>query len=330
MVGTPLENSQLPSAYQNVTPEKWKAANSGSLTTYGATAIAQVAPTNPNAELSTAIGEIYKDGLPALPGIRSWKRRTEILRAAADEFLNAEFGWLPLVSDITNVASSVRHSREILKQYHRDSGKNVRREFSFPVSEVQIPGIKDELREPTCIQQGTTGFPNFINITKGFGPIMMSQSIKVSTRRWFSGCFTYTVPSQSDSWSKTVGYGSDADKLFGITLTPNVLWELTPWSWAADWFTNAGDVINNVNNFASQGLIMRYGYMMEESIVKVTHTFTGERNNTNSAWGTIPPSSYSLVSKRRVAANPFGFGVTPGSLSPTQVAIAAALGILLV
>lgn len=325
-VGTPLIESTVPVQWRNKTPEQFRSKDTSGLDQYGATAIAQCAPINPNAELNVALSELYKERLPSLPGIQTWKRRTEILRAAASEFLNAEFGWLPLISDITDTANSVRLSREILKLYHRDSGRNVRREFTFPtstsVSETNI-GSYSPSTSPFIGGQ----WPPAFGIVLAAAPV--TQTIKVSSRKWFSGAFTYTVPGQSDSWSNVERIGADADKLFGITLTPDVLWELTPWSWAVDWFTNTGDVIKNVNNFVLQGLVMRYGYMMEETSVEITNQLGKNPFNGTLDYAKIPPQTLTYNAKVRRPANPFGFGVSSGGLSATQIAIAAALGITL-
>lgn len=326
-LGTPMEESQLPTELRALNPKRFKEEHSSSLTADGATAINLCAPTNPNAELGIALSELYKERLPSLPGVRTWKRRTEIALAAAEDFLNAEFGWLPLVKDITDTATSVTQASQILKQYHEDSGKNVRREFSFPVDESSS-FVELGLAKPSTAIGGFTGFPGFINNANGFGPMNLVQTKTVKSRRWFSGSFTYLAPSQSDSWGGMVGAASDANKLFGISLTPDIVWELTPWSWAVDWFTNAGDVISNVNHFVLQGLIMRYGYMMEETTIEINHSFSDKPFSAR-GWPTVPPSTYKCTLKRRVGANAFGFGVTPSSLSTTQVAIAAALGILL-
>jgi hypothetical protein len=117
-----------------------------------------------------------------------------------------------------------------------------------------------------------------------------------------------------------------ASKIFGLELTPEVAWNLSPWSWAADWFTNAGDVISNLTDWATDGLVLRYGYVMEHTIASNTYTFVGKTGFSNTS---VRPSPVTLVTetKRRVKANPFGFGVTWGGLSPRQLAITAALGI---
>jgi hypothetical protein len=117
-------------------------------------------------------------------------------------------------------------------------------------------------------------------------------------------------------------------------LTPELLWELAPWSWAVDWFTNTGDVINNISQFAGSGLVLRYGYLMEESIVTDIYSLEGHswksglagRPNTLSRVK-IPNSVYITHVKQRIRANPYGFGVTWDALSAFQLSILAALGI---
>lgn len=325
--GTPLPELTLPTEYRNMTPTKFRSRDTSNLNADGATAISAVAPTNPNATLATGISEAYKEGLPSLPGIQSWKRRTEIAKAAASEFLNVEFGWLPLVGEVHDVSSSVKNSGLILDQYRRDSGRNVRREFAFPIETTEITNNIGALY-PSTSYLGGDGLPGFV-YANVLGPMDVTQTIRISSRKWFSGAFTYVVPDQSDSWNGMTRASAEADHLLGTDLTPDVLWELTPWSWAIDWFTNAGDVINNATNFAIQGLVMRYGYMMEETSVHVSHSFSPKANQGFSGFRSFPSSSYTMTAKVRTGANPFGFGLTLGDLSATQIAIAAAVGITL-
>jgi len=122
-----------------------------------------------------------------------------------------------------------------------------------------------------------------------------------------------------------IGAGSEAEKLLGLPLTPDVVWELTPWSWAIDWFSNAGSVISNVSAFKLGGLVMRYGYIMEETTITDTYSMAsaGFLDDT----GPVPPSTITYTVKRRREANPFGFGLSWDGLSPSQMLITAALGI---
>jgi hypothetical protein len=98
---------------------------------------------------------------------------------------------------------------------------------------------------------------------------------------------------------------------------------------------NAQEVITNLTNFGLAGLVMRYGYMMEETIERVTaEVGRAKLYSTDKPFGkdlrtTSTPCScgIEIVTKRRIPASPFGFSVDWEGLSPTQLAITAALGI---
>jgi hypothetical protein len=117
-----------------------------------------------------------------------------------------------------------------------------------------------------------------------------------------------------------------AKKILGLSLTPDIVWNLTPWSWAVDWFSNTGDVISNLTDWATDGLVLRYGYVMEHTITSDTYTYSG---NTGLIDGNVrvPPLTLVTETKIRRRANPFGFGITWDGLSPRQLAITAALGL---
>lgn len=323
-LGTPITNTLLPADRPKSAEELKKTKSLSSLDPYGATAIAQVAPTNPNSNAAITIGELVKDGIPKLPGIHTWKERLHNLRQIGDEYLNIEFGWKPLLSDIKSHASSVRDSGLILKQYQKDSGANVRREFEFPTEVNESSRVVGSAR-PSCVPGGGDALPGYYTIGS-LGKLV--QSKRISTRRWFSGCFTYHTPSADDFAGGLMRNADAADKVFGIQPTPEVLWELTPWSWGIDWFSNAGDVIHNFTQLSSQGLVMRYGYVMEESITEITNTIEPVNGSIGiTGLSRVPDSRYICVVKSRQAANPFGFGIGWEDLSPTQIAITAALGI---
>jgi len=303
--------------------------NESQMAVDGTNAISYDNPVNPASNLGTTLAETFREGVPSLPGIQAWKRRTEAAKAAGSEYLNYVFGWAPLAKEVHEVSKAARFHRDIMKQYHSGEGKDTHRRFDYP---------SDITR---AISTVGTELPNISGIPDAMWDFTPAPKRTISLvrerKRWFEGCYTYALPSSTDSWRRSIGFGSDADQLFGLTLTPDLLWELTPWSWAVDWFSNAGEVINNVTNFGLAGLVLRYGYMMEETIETVTaevgsaQLFSGNPK-TKSIEGlrtTSSPCSSGIecVTKRRVPASPFGFSVGWEGLSPTQLAITAALGI---
>jgi len=71
---------------------------------------------------------------------------------------------------------------------------------------------------------------------------------------------------------------------------------------------------------------MRYGYIMEHSLVRDEIVFAGSTGLQSS--GSLPPIVTLLAeSKVRQAATPFGFGLLLSNFSTRQKAIMAALGL---
>jgi hypothetical protein len=285
----------------------------------GATAIARCEPTNSVGNAATFLGELLKDGLPALAGATVWKNRTDAARNSGEEYLNYQFGWRPLVEDVKNVGRAVIHARSILEQYERDAGKVVRRRYNFPIERSQTPIVRDN----------TPAIPLRVPINDRFftGTVGAWSGVReIERSKWFSGAFTYYLPTGYDSRSMMDRYALEAEKLFGLSLTPDTLWQLAPWSWAADWFANTGDVLHNLSAYANQGLILRYGYIMEHTIVRDTYS-CGNIAGGNFSGRPIAPLSFVTETKIRRQASPFGFGVSWGALSAFQTSILAALGI---
>lgn len=292
------------------------------LDAWGTKAIALCKPTNSVADLSTALGELAREGLPSMVGAAAWQSRLKDIRSSGDEYLNVTFGWLPLVSDIRKAAISVNESRKILAQYERDAGRLVRRRYEFPL-QVDIGPVEfiDDPNEPYRPQRVLSG--KFYDFVSPSGDLYRQR--KTVTKRWFSGAFTYYLPSGYDSRSVVDRAGLAADRIYGLSVDPETLWNLAPWSWAVDWATNIGDVISNVSDFITDGLLLRYGYMMEHTIV--TDTYTRHVSFKKGYGKTTLVLEKITETKQRRPATPFGFGLTFDGLSTKQKAICAALGI---
>lgn len=288
----------------------------------GSTAISRCIPTNPVAGAAVFLGEL-REGLPSVVGSGILKSRAKGLRAnrraAGSEYLNVEFGWKPIISDVKKAVKATRDTAKILEQLERDSGKNVRRRYAFPMITESVTEVL-----PTNSLPNPVGATSMYTISSG-DPTRKSLTKTVQRRIWFSGAFTYYLETGQSDRERMERNLQEANKLYGVKLTPEVLWNLAPWSWAADWFSNAGDVIHNISQFAQDGLVMRYGYVMEETIVKHTYTLSNVRYRSS-------PGPHSFVQtfgihhKVRRKATPFGFGVSYDGLSSRQLGIIAALG----
>lgn len=286
----------------------------------GSTAMARVLPTNPIAGAAVFLGEM-KEGLPSLVGSSLVKSEFRDYRKVGDEYLNVKFGWEPIISDVKKFAEAAKSSDKVLKQYRRDSGRNVRRRYSFPKLTETTETVTDSFAHPWPIHSANADVSYFQS-----GAHRLTTTVTKSSEVWFSGCFTYYLDPGDTALGRSRRHAQEANKLLGTRITPQTLWELAPWSWAIDYFTNIGEVIHNFSAFANDGLVLRWGYVMEKSIHEVTKTISGMRVYQ----GDVPESLYETrrtVRLRRLVATPYGFGLDPGGLSASQLAILAALGI---
>jgi len=299
----------------------------------GATAISRCSPTNNIASSANMLRELRTEGLPKLSGLQLLKKKTNLLRNLGEEHLNVQFGWMPIVGDLKAVAFVIANAHTLLSQYERDAGRVVRRRYYFPeerTSSASVVGAQRALlgNFATGIFNpvNTGGDPLEILYYGGAGTSTLYRIRQTWKKAWFSGAFTYHLPSGYNPRNKMAESARHAQFLLGLDLTPEVVWNATPWTWAIDWFSNAGDVIANLSDWATDGLVMKYGYMMEHSIATDTY-FVDKRGALSAPFASPSPLIVSVETKRRVKASPFGFGLTWSGLSLRQKAIAGALGL---
>lgn len=288
----------------------------------GATAISRCSPTNPHAGLATAIGELKKEGLPDLR--LATGRERGYTHAAAENNLKIQFEALPLISDATDLYHAVRDHGKILRQYARDSGRDVRRTYRFP-TDVSTTLVEDK--------QDLSVLPYPWKSDLRNGNFRRTIRRTTTTNTWFVGSFTYARASGDTGLSKAIQKYQDLNHLLGTGLGPSTVWNLTGWSWLIDYFTNVGDVLANAQMFMIDGLIMRYGYVMqtvEEVTEYALHNTQVATPYLRSGALRLPNpwvATRTLTKSFRRGANPFGFGITHDGLSFRQMSILASLGI---
>lgn len=287
----------------------------GAMNGFGATGIARALPTNPLSGMGQFLGELRQ--LPQVP-FKDWKKKARkfksLARNGSNEYLNIQFGWLPFVKDLRDFAKVTRNSAKIIDTYARNSGKHIRRRST--VSKDRVTDVGTPL---TWV--GAPAVPTNLVISNG----TQTRTTVTETSITFSGAFTYYLPEGNSTSAKMRRFEALANHLYGVRLTPDLLWKLAPWSWAADWVGNIGSVIHNWSAFANDGLVMHYGYVMVRKTV--TESWVG----VNLKLLTGPPANATDIlvteTKQRVRATPYGFGLNPSSFTGKQWSIIAALGI---
>lgn len=298
----------ISSGFTGVSMPTYKSALSdATLIGKGATAISRVIPTAPDFSLATQIGEL-KEKFPTIIGSSLMRDQVKTARSAGSEYLNVEFGWKPLVKSVQDFARAVKNGNSQIMSYSKEARRHTRRRYSFPT-------VMDPVKYDS--DQGGTLRPAQVPFhSRG------SYWEQSTQDTWFSGAWVFYVPVGDDLRSRILRTNSEANKLLGTRLTPSVLWELAPWSWAVDWFTNVGDVFTNISAIGVDGLVMKYGYIMHHN-----RTFREQRHTRTSKPFLTTYRDATFDTKLRMEASPYGFGVNWDGMTPRQIAIATALGL---
>lgn len=270
------------------------------LVSYGSSAVAKSIPDIPDFSLFRFVGEL-REGLPKVP-IRILAKEKK-LRATGGEYLNFQFGIAPLVSDLQHFLEAVQHPKF-------RAALQSRLDKEFRVRKVLDKGSTSTQRPLTSAEMSV-------------GPAAGGTGYLKSTRDWrvWSSCsFAYHQLTELDRLL------ADLDNVtggLGVLPTAIDIWNLIPWSWLVDWFTNFNQVMTNLSYLGRDGLYLRYGYVM------ATYTDVQEHYRAGTAYNHPYSTIGTLKTERkyRVGASPFGFGYTWKDFNPFQLSILGALGV---
>lgn len=298
----------------------------------GTTLLNKSAPTNPIANIAQMFAELVQD-LPSIPftalaGSTLVKHQGKTLvRGVGSEYLNAVFAWTPLVSDVLKICDAIVRSEEIVQQYLRDAGpeRAVRRRRrlapTMTLKQDVTSGTTTLLPQP--LSQRSTALGNlFPSEAARRGPI--SHKVYLYEEYKLSCAWTYYLSTDSSWYGQIQQAAEMARKVLGLKLDLELLWELAPWTWLADWFVNAGDFVSLNSKLAGDSLLLRYGYLTRKNTLSDEATHPGLTFWSGST-GPIT-TTYVYEGHERVRATPYGFGAKTGNFTNGQFAILAALG----
>lgn len=286
----------------------------------GSTGIARTRPTKPQVEMGQFFAEARD--LKSLDEIGGWQQRADKLRNLArrvgNTHITVQFALLPFVRDLVDFANTVLDIEKIIKQLDRDSGKVVRRRTTL----IKEGSSNVAVIIPNGSATGDPSLPLPMYQTRG----VLLRTTTVTRSVWFSGAYIYHLPKPGGGFRyETQRAALLLRYLFGASMTPDLIWNLAPWSWAIDWRTNIGDVISNFSSFTGDNLVLKYGYLMEEKTSAVVYTLKG---TTLKNFGSIDGVQVHTQRVRsRIHGTPYGFGLNPSSFTAKQWSIIGALGI---
>jgi hypothetical protein len=265
--------------------------------------------------------------LPSI-SMQAFKSTAQFFRNIGSGYLQAKFGWEPFVADLKSATRALQIATSNLAI---KNGERVHRRYGL------IPTETSETYDSSGTAQLYMVYENpgqeFNQILSGESSWFSAQYRLQRTRkveRWFEGEFTNYLPLSFDP----TDFLSRADALINVKLTPDTLWQLSPWSWLAEWFLRIEDSIRSNELVANDKLIMHYGYAMQRTTDTWSSTYFDGQDSFNQLqyFSPRPPMGGMLFSrtehKERFRANPYGF--TSGGftgLTGSQASILGALGL---
>jgi len=246
-----------------------------------------------------------------LPGGRS------VTKKSAEYYLAVQFGWVPLWNDVARFIRAAHNAgckaEQLIKRNRR---------------EQYVTGVlHNESLSATEPVPGALGLilPHLHAFHFG------SETASVtSTRRsltWYKGTFVYALPQRNTTLPK---YRKKLESALyrGWLPTPSDAYNLTPWSWMLDYFTETGDLFDAISSGVEDNLVaigfwvMKTIESLDTTVVRGTYYGPGGSEHTFST-----ETDYIVKMKSRSQASPFGFGLASDSLNGFQKSILASLAI---
>ncbi len=296
------------------------------LVSWGAVMYGQASPTSDRYSLPSFVGELER--LPSfLPSF--YKSRGTFYKNLGSDYLNAQFGWLPFLGGLREIATALAAaSRGLFRPwgaYHRSrTDPTIRTQSERTYSGTLSVNIGDRLA-PSEISNMISGSSALIN---GWLTANTTATSDVTINRWYEGEYVYLPDPKYDNDV----YMQKFDTLMKTDITPADLWELAPWSWLVDWFLKIGKAIESYETATTNRILSTYAYAMEETVSSTRVLSYGYSLPFGFTYASAPQEAniveYKYTRKRRIRANPFGFTPNPEvSLNAMQLGILGALGL---
>lgn len=247
-------------------------------------------------------------------------------KKAADHFLNHQFGWKPFLSDLRKFDNVIQNRAKIIEDLSSKNGEYVRRRVTLrdDTTTERISSGNSCILFPNSTFNATTPSTRWWP-TGSTAHWELREEVKTLVTasgkfRFYRPEFDKAQPDYSSGWNSAMRHATIA----GLRVNPSNLYKATPWSWAIDWFVNVGDHIDHLNDILVDSIACQYLYVMQHKIRtrKLIQVLPFKSGAVSLEFSRIIETK-----QREPISSPFGPSLTWETLSPRQLAIAAALGI---
>lgn len=245
---------------------------------------------------------------------------------AASAFLNYSFGWVPFLNDLISFGETIWSVGKLLEKLEKLNNVPFRRRVTLldDLTSTKLAGAT------YSVSNGSYPMPcHAVAWPSEFFAAPPSYEVweHKSTYAYGMGKWSFYRPELDASLPNYRTAWNAAKRLLlitGLRVSPSAIYNVIPWTWLIDWFTNLGSYFDTLTDLFQDQIVAHYVFAMQTQVI--TRTFT----NVLPLYDQTVQLSFSreISSKQRVAGDsPYGFSLPWDGLSPKQLAILAALGI---
>jgi len=281
---------------------------------WGATAWAKFRPAKPIASGGQFLREL--EDFPSM-----FKARLREFKDLGNNYLNYQFGWVPFINDVKKFIQLQDTIEDRLARIRKDNGKWKKRKGTIRNQSTETSS--------TVANRVAPVLSTYVYYPPHFATDPAQVTIKTVDKIWFEACWRYWIDDLNVDSSRSIWTSNIRQRLWGLRITPSLLWAITPWSWLVDWTVNVRDIVDNISDAAYDNLVAKYAYVMRYRRYEEQVLWTDSLHAYPS--GYVYPRCITTSwaeCKERQTASQMGFGqLGEGDLSPRQLAILAALGL---
>lgn len=189
--------------------------------------------------LKQSVQRVGKAIKSLVKGDFSRKTLMQVLRAAADGYLQAKFNILPLVSDIKGIIASMSGLQSRLARDLKNAGTPQVSYYGKPLGSTEV-----KIQGPVVVDGGSSiGVltPNFGVRNRIHGNWLLSRTV-YEHPSWFHAQMRYIA--KYNRLQREHALLLSRLDLLGVNLNPAIIWNAIPWSFVVDWFLNIQDFLD--------------------------------------------------------------------------------------
>lgn len=248
-----------------------------------------------------------------------------LLNVVSQEWLNANFGWLPFLRSVYDLSQIIGNFSNFVKKFTKLNGTSFRRRVSLVNDEPTTNVLSKVQLAVNSTSYAIPCFPQSFPSSYFSSPPHYELSEETRLRQWGVGKWTFYRPEFDEhdpnyysEWNKV----RQALTLSGLRITPSSLYNVIPWTWLLSWVTNVGDYVDELTDIWFDQIVNHYCFAMQAKEVsrRLTISLPLHDGLLNLTWSRV------IASKQRSkASSPFGFDLDVSNLSLRQLSILGAI-----